>query len=117
MTRRWFVIDFLVVVVFVVIGRTNHHHGDSLSGMISTTWPFAVGLALGWLLVFVRRQRGVSLGAGVEVWLATVTFGMILRVLAGQGTALAFIAVALVFLGALMLGLRLVRSKLFSHST
>jgi hypothetical protein len=117
MTRRWFVIDFLVVVVFVVIGRTNHHHGDSLSGMISTTWPFAVGLALGWLLVFVRRQRGVSLGAGVEVWLATVTFGMILRVLAGQGTALAFIAVALVFLGALMLGLRLVRSKLFSPST
>jgi hypothetical protein len=116
MTRRWIVIDIFVVLLFVAIGRANHHHGDSLSGMVSTTWPFAVGLAIGWLVVLVRRQNGVSLGAGVEVWLATVALGMILRVIAGQGTAIAFIVVALVFLGALMLGLRLVRSR-FSPST
>jgi hypothetical protein len=84
--------------------------------MVSTTWPFAVGLAIGWLIVLVRRQNGVSLGAGVEVWLATVALGMILRVIAGQGTAFAFIVVALVFLGALMLGLRLVRSRLTGTS-
>jgi len=116
MTRRWIVIDIFVVLLFVAIGRANHHHGDSLSGMVSTTWPFAVGLAIGWLVVLVRRQNGVSLGAGVEVWLATVALGMILRVIAGQGTAIAFIVVALVFLGALMLGLRLVRSR-FRPST
>jgi hypothetical protein len=117
MSRRWIVIDILVVLLFVSIGRADHHHGDSLTGMISTTWPFAVGLAIGWLVVLVRRQNSVSLGAGVEVWLATVAFGMILRVIAGQGTALAFIVVALVFLGALMLGPRLVRSRLVSHPT
>ena len=116
MARRWIVVDILVVVLFVAIGRANHHHGDSLSGMVSTTWPFAVGLAIGWLIVLVRRQNGASLGAGVEVWLTTVALGMILRVIAGQGTAFDFIVVALVFLGALMLGLRLVRSRLFNRS-
>jgi hypothetical protein len=114
MTRRWIVIDILVVLLFVGIGRANHHHADSISGMVSTTWPFATGLAVGWLIVLVRRQNGVSLGAGVEVWLATVALGMILRVIAGQGTAFAFIIVALVFIGALMLGLRLVRSRFFN---
>jgi hypothetical protein len=84
MTRRWIVIDVLVVLLFVGIGRSNHHHGDSLSGMLSTTWPFAVGLAIGWLIVLVRRQNGISLVAGVEVWLATVALGMILRVIAGR---------------------------------
>jgi hypothetical protein len=107
MARRWIVVDFLVVLLFVGIGRSNHHHVVNLSGMVSTTWPFAVGLAVGWLLVFLRHQRGVSLGAGVEVWLSTVAVGMIVRVIAGQGTAFAFILVALGFLGALMLGLRL----------
>jgi hypothetical protein len=117
MARYWIVIDFLVVLLFVGIGRANHHHGDSLSGLVSTTWPFATGLAVGWIIVLARRQNGASRVAGVEVWLATVVFGMILRVIAGQGTAFAFVVVALVFLGALMLGLRLVRAKLLKHST
>ncbi len=116
MTRRWIVIDILVVLIFVGIGRSNHHHGDNLSGLASTTWPFAVGLATGWLIVLVRRQDGVSLGAGVEVWLATVVLGMVLRVIAGQGTAFTFIVVTLVFLGVLMLGLRFARSRLFEPS-
>jgi hypothetical protein len=117
MTRRWIVIDILVVLLFVGIGRSSHHHGESLSGMASTTWPFGVGLAIGWIIVLVRRQNGVSLGAGVEVWLATVALGMSLRVIAGQGIAFAFVVVALVFLGALMLGLRIVRLRLINLST
>jgi len=117
MTRRWIVFDTLAILVFVGIGRSNHHHGDSFTGMVSTTWPFAVGLAVGWLIVLTRRQRGVSLGAGGEVWLATVSLGMILRVLSGQGTAFAFVVVALVFLGALMLGPRFVLSRILSPST
>lgn len=116
MARYWLVIDFLAVLLFVGIGRANHHHGESLPGLVSTTWPFAVGLALGWIIVLVRRQSGFSLVAGMEVWLATVAFGMTLRVIAGQGTAFAFVVVALAFLGALMLGPRLVRSKLFNPS-
>jgi hypothetical protein len=106
MGRAWIVIDAFVIVLFVVIGRSNHHHGLAATGVISTTWPFAVGLALGWLYVVLRKQDGSSLRSAVVVWLCTVAVGMVLRVIFGQGTAFAFILVALGFLGALMLGLR-----------
>jgi MFS-type transporter involved in bile tolerance (Atg22 family) len=113
MSRVWIVVDALIVLVFVVIGRSTHHHGLRVSGIVSTTWPFAVGLVLGWLCVVFRRQDGASLKGGVVIWLFTVIAGMTLRVLFGQGTALAFVFVALGFLGALMLGLRtLARSYL-----
>ena len=45
--------------------------------------------------------------AGIAAWLGAVAVGMVLRVIAGQGTAIAFIVVALVFLGLFMLGWRL----------
>jgi hypothetical protein len=108
MGRVWIVIDALVVLIFVIIGRSNHHHGLAIAGVISTAWPFVVGLAAGWLYVVLRKQNGSSIQSAVVVWLCTVAIGMVLRVLFGQGTAFAFILVALGFLGALMLGLRVV---------
>ena len=45
---------------------------------------------------------------GAGVWLATVALGQALRVVAGQGTALAFIIVSLLFLGLFLLGWRLI---------
>jgi hypothetical protein len=44
--------------------------------------------------------------AGVIVWVCTVAVGMVLRVVSGQGTAVAFVVVALVFLGLFLLGWR-----------
>jgi hypothetical protein len=111
MNRLWIVVDALIVLLFVGIGRSSHHHRFSVSGFLSTTWPFAVGLGLGWLYLTLRRRDGASPRGGVAVWLCTVVVGMILRVLFGQGTALAFIIVALGFLGALMLGLRMAASR------
>jgi len=46
--------------------------------------------------------------SGVAAWLGAVGLGMALRVVAGQGTAVAFIFVALAFLGLFLLGWRLV---------
>ena len=40
-------------------------------------------------------------------WLGTVALGMLFRVVSGQGTAPAFIGVALAFLGLFLLGWRL----------
>jgi hypothetical protein len=48
---------------------------------------------------------------GAVLCFITVTIGMVLRVLAGQGTAVAFILVALCFLGAGMLGWRVLLSR------
>jgi hypothetical protein len=108
MRRIWLIIDVLIVAVFVGIGRSTHHHPMTLSGMISTAWPFAAGLAIGWACVLFGRRDSSTLASGAAILLCTVGAGMMLRVWAGQGTAFAFILVALGFLGALMLGLRLV---------
>lgn len=112
MRRIAAVIDVAAVVVFVVIGRSAHHHGETAVGIVSTSWPFLVGLLAGWVILRARGSEGASVRQGVVPWLATVTVGMILRVVAGQGTAVAFIIVALCFLGATMLGGRLVASAL-----
>jgi hypothetical protein len=103
----WCGLDALVVAVFVAIGRSAHHHVMSWGGFASTAWPFGTGLLIGWTWVLARGRRVSSLASGVVVWLATVAVGMLLRVEFGQGTAVAFVAVALGFLGALMLGARL----------
>ena len=54
--------------------------------------------------------------AGIAAWLGAVAAGMVLRVIAGQGTAIAFIVVALIFLGLFMLGWRLVARGLIVRS-
>lgn len=101
-------IDVLAVLAFVVIGRASHDHGESPAGIASTLWPFACGLAVGWLLVRLARWPAASVRAGVATCVVTVAVGMVLRVVAGQGTAAAFIGVATGFLGAAMVGGRLV---------
>jgi hypothetical protein len=108
---EWLGLDALAVAAFVAIGRSTHHHVLSWGGFASTAWPFAAGLLAGWAWIFARGRRGSVLTSGVVVWLCTVSIGMLLRVQFGQGTAVAFVAVALGFLGALMIGARLVTKK------
>jgi len=120
--RLWVVIDLLVVMAFVAIGRSVHDHGINPAGFASTAWPFVVGVGIGWLVVVALGRIGTSLSDGVIVSVMTVAVGMILRAVSGQGVAFAFILVALGFLGAFMLGgravlagLRHVRSKRSLH--
>jgi len=98
--------DVVAILVFVAIGRAVHDHGVRLAGMATTSWPFLVGLAGSWWVVLRRRWDGGGLTTGVSVLTVTVVVGMTLRVMVGQGTAVAFIVVAMVFLGALMVGAR-----------
>ena len=105
-------IDVCCVLVFVIIGRASHTKGESLAGIASTAWPFLAGLAGGWLVTAglagrAWRQPSRLWPAGVGAWLGTVVLGMVFRVVSGQGTAPAFIAVALAFLGLFLLGWRL----------
>ncbi len=100
-------IDTCLVLAFVLIGRASHHDGGGLAGLASTAWPFLTGLAAGELITRSWRRPAALFPTGVGVWLSTVAGGMILRVVAGQGTAIAFIMVALAFLGLFLLGWRL----------
>jgi hypothetical protein len=99
-------LDVCCVLAFVAIGRASHDHGESAVGLASTAWPFLTGLTAGWLVTRAWRRPAAIAPAGLGAWLGTVGIGMILRVVAGQGTALAFIAVALAFLALFLLGWR-----------
>jgi Protein of unknown function (DUF3054) len=100
-------LDICCVLVFVIIGRASHTKGETLGGIASTSWPFFTGLAVGWVFSRAWRRPLALLPVGVGVWLLTVAVGMVLRVVSGQGTAAAFIVVALAFLGLFLLGWRL----------
>jgi peptidoglycan/LPS O-acetylase OafA/YrhL len=100
------VLDICFVLAFVIIGRAAHTKGEALAGIASTAWPFLAGLAIGWLAARAWRRPAELLPAGVSAWLCAVAFGMVLRVVSGQGTAFAFILVALAFLGLFLLGWR-----------
>ncbi len=99
--------DICCVLVFVIIGRASHAKGETLGGIVSTSWPFLAGLAVGWVVSRAWRRPAALRPAGLCAWLCTVAVGMLLRVVAGQGTAAAFIGVALAFLGLFLLGWRL----------
>ena len=100
-------VDVCCVLIFVIIGRGSHTQGETLAGIASTSWPFLCGLAAGWAASRAWRRPLAIRPSGLAVWLCTVALGMILRVVSGQGTAVAFIVVALAFLGLFLLGWRL----------
>jgi len=100
-------LDICCVLVFVIIGRASHTKGETVAGIASTAWPFLCGLGAGWFCSRAWRRPLALRPAGICAWLGTVAIGMLLRVVAGQGTAVAFIGVALAFLGLFLLGWRL----------
>jgi Protein of unknown function (DUF3054) len=100
-------LDLCCVAVFVIIGRAAHTDGETLGGIVSTAWPFLAGLAGGWLVTRAWRRPAAVRPAGLGAWLGAAGLGMVFRVAAGQGTAVAFVLVALAFLGLFLLGWRL----------
>ena len=103
-------LDLCFVLAFVIIGRARHDAagGESVGGIASTAWPFLAGLFLGWLGTRAWRRPAALAPSGVGAWLGAAGLGMVLRVAAGQGTAVAFVLVALAFLGLFLLGWRVV---------
>jgi hypothetical protein len=99
--------DVCCVLVFVGLGRANHHDGESVAGLASTAWPFLAGLVAGWAVTRFWRRPLAILPTGVGVWLLCVGAGQLLRVASGQGTKPAFVVVSVVFLGLFLLGWRL----------
>ena len=108
--------DICCVLVFVVVGRANHHAGETAAGVASTAWPFLAGLAAGEVAARGWRRPLALVPTGVGVWAGTVIGGQLLRVVSGQGTAVAFIVVSVLFLGLFLLGWRVVAQLVARHS-
>lgn len=111
-------IDLGMVLLFVAVGRGFHAEPVGLLGMYETAWPFIAGLALGWAVTRAWRDPWRVVRPGIGIWIVTVAAGMMLRFVAGLGTALSFIIVATVALAVLLLGWRAIarplRAKLSS---
>ena len=109
---RAIIIDLVLVIVFVVIGRLSHDEAASPLGVLETGWPFVVALGVGWLLIglivggFARPTRVWP--TGVLLWLVTVVGGLGLRVATGTTAELPFIIVATLTIGFFLLGWRAV---------
>ncbi len=101
-------IDAGLVTAFVAIGRRNHDEDPGVIGLLSTAAPFLVGLAVGWL-VSKAWDDPMPIRKGLIIWPITVAVGMIGRRLIGDGTAVSFVIVATVFLGATIVGWRAAR--------
>ena len=105
-------LDVIAILVFVGVGRSSHADGVTLAGMVSTSWPFLVGAAVGWTACSGWRHPLRVVPTGLCAWIGAVALGMALRVIAGQGTALSFTFVATGFLGATLIGWRLLGALL-----
>ena len=111
MNRRWvaLVLDVACVLLFVILGRGSHDEGQGILSVLNVAAPFMIGLAVGWALSPNVHRLPRSIRAGVDVWIATVVLGVLLRWFAwDRSTAFAFVIVATLFLGFFLLGWRLV---------
>lgn len=100
--------DAVVILTFAAMGRDAHQRGDVITGVFLTAWPFLAGAAIAWLVMRVWRAPLQAWPAGVAVWLGALALGMLLRALTGQTVVLPFVIVALLILGTLLVGYRLI---------
>ncbi|MEY4226024.1 MAG: hypothetical protein RL190_781 [Actinomycetota bacterium] len=104
----WLLVDVAWIVLFTLLGRENHEGDTAALAVLGVAWPFLAGYAATALVVGLRR-RPRSVGRGAVVWLGSVAGGMAIRtVLEGRLPETAFIIVALLFLGAGLVGWRVV---------
>ncbi len=101
-------LDVFVVMVFVALGLRSHDQDSTIVELTDTALPFLIGLITGWIAVRAWKRPAAVL-TGIFVWPITVLVGMIVRrSVFDRGTATSFVVVTTLFLGACLVGWRLV---------
>jgi len=108
--------DLFLILAFAAVGRDAHARGDIISGAFATAWPFLAGAAIAWVVARAWRAPMAAWPSGVFIWLGAVAVGMLLRAVTSQTVVLPFVLVALVTLGILLLGYRLITTTLMRAS-
>ena len=103
----WLLLDVAWICLFAILGRENHSSDLTPLTVFAVAWPFLVGYVISAIVVNLPRSpRGIRRGA--IVWIGMVVIAMAIRTVElGRLPEQAFVIVALVFLGAGMLGIRL----------
>jgi uncharacterized membrane protein (GlpM family) len=101
-------LDAFAVALFVALGRRSHDESGAITATLETAAPFLIGLAAGWVVARAWRHP-TRIGTGLIIWPVTVLVGMIVRrTVFDDGTATSFVIVATLFVGAFLMGWRLV---------
>ena len=102
---RTFAVDALAILLFAALGRRNHDEGSTVTGVLVVAWPFLAGWTIAWFATRLRRHPRAPAAAARALALA-IPVALLLRVATGRGIAPAFIVVAIVFLGLVLVGRR-----------
>ena len=94
--------DYVAIAVFALLARAAHQTDEmpfNFTGWLSTLWPFALGVTLGWLITR-KNNRGI-------IWSVTVVTGLAIWGIRNQAIPhWSFIVVATLMSALLMLGWR-----------
>lgn len=100
------VFDVIAIAVFAVLARLAHG-GVSVAAIMDTFWPFAVGVAVGAVVIAAIKLPAASLPAGIVMWLAVAATGLIIWGIRHAAVPhISFILVASIMSGILLLGWR-----------
>jgi hypothetical protein len=105
-------LDMLCVLALVVIGTRNHDTDTGLGGVLYVAAPFWIAVALAHGAPLTQKSGPKALPHKWMVVGYTIVMGMVLRnFVFDRGTALPFVIVATLFLGATMLGWRALAAR------
>ena len=102
---RTFAVDVVAIVLFAVLGRRNHDEGSTVAGVLVVAGPFLAGWTIAWFATRLDRQPRSAVGA-LRALVVAVPVALVLRVATDRGIAPAFVVVAVVFLGVVLVGRR-----------
>lgn len=102
---RVFAVDVVAIVLFALLGRRNHGEESTLAGVIVVAGPFLIAWTLAWFVTKLHEAPG-STGEALRALIVALPVALVLRVVTDRGIAPAFILVAVVFLGVVLVGRR-----------
>lgn len=105
--------DVAAVLVFAAIGRSAHAEVLDAFGVLSTAAPFLLGLVIGWLVARAWRAP-LRLPVATAVWIGATVIGLGLRAVFTHRLPVTFVVVAAASLALLLLGWRVVTSRITS---
>ncbi len=110
------VVDVALVILFAALGRRTHDEGSAVGGTLTVAAPFIIGYLIAAAALRLGRAP-FSVRRAAPVWAAGIALGMVLRgTVFHRGLAPAFVVVAFVTTGTLILGWRLVLARFAAAS-
>jgi hypothetical protein len=106
--RRWFwVLDTVVVLSFVLIGRDSHGFVSDVGDIVKVASPFLLALAFG-VVAFKAWTDSIAWLTGLALASTTLVVGMLIRrIVFDGGTAPVFVVITAAWFFGLMVGWRL----------